>query len=61
MALFRRKSRWEQASEPVIRAFSGVADRLPGVAKSALKGVGVAVGLSAASAAVTVARERSAR
>jgi hypothetical protein len=61
MGLFHRKSRWEQLSDPVTRALPSVSKALPKAAKSTLRGIGVAVGVSAASAAVTAARQRQGR
>jgi hypothetical protein len=61
LGLFHRKSRWEQLSEPVARAVPVVAKAVPGAAKSALRGVGAVVGVSAASAAVSAARQRQSR
>jgi hypothetical protein len=61
MGLFHRKSRWEQISEPVTKAMPKVAKAMPGIAMNALRGLGVAVGVSAASAAITAARRTGSR
>jgi hypothetical protein len=61
MGIFRRKSKWEQLTEPVAKAIPKMSGSVPRVALGALRGVGVAVGLSAASAAVTAARQRKSR
>jgi len=58
MGLFHRKSKWEQLSQPVARAIPGAGKAAGSAAKSALSGLGVLVGVSAASAAVTAVRQR---
>ena len=58
MGLFHRKSKWEQLSQPMTRALPSAAKAAGSVTKSALSGLGVLVGVSAASAAVTAVRQR---
>jgi hypothetical protein len=61
MALFHRKSRWQQLTDPVSRALPSAAKVVPKAAKSTLRTIGVAVGVSAASAAISAARQREGR
>jgi hypothetical protein len=61
MGLFHRKSKWEQLADPVARVIPGAAKAVAPVAKSTLSGIGVLIGMSAASAAVSAVRERKSR
>jgi hypothetical protein len=58
MGILHRKSKWERMSEPVTRAVPAAARAVAPAAKSALSGVGVLVGVSAASAALSALRQR---